>query len=230
MQDVVAEGRRVTNNIRTASPLFLTKTMFSVFFSIFCIIMGYEYAFSPVQLLLMEMFAIGLPAFALALQPNRELIKGKFLQTILAKSVIGAVVSLFIAIFLYLTPHITGLSQDEIQSIIVVAITINALFVIGRVSWPFNAYRLFVLITMIMLVIVGFFTFSNLYGTSLFEGSPLFNLLQIDKLSENGYNWLYIALASIPVLLAIGMTIEWGIKKLYDNRKKRKIPINNEGY
>ncbi len=230
MQDVVAEGRRVTNNIRTASPLFLTKTMFSVCFSIFCIIMGFEYAFSPVQLLLMEMFAIGLPAFALALQPNRELIKGKFLQTILAKSVIGAVVSLFIAMFLYLTPNITGLSQAEIQSIIVVAITINALFVIGRVSWPFNAYRLFVLVTMAMLVIVGFFTFSNLYGTSLFAGTPLFNLLQIDQLSENGYNWLYISLASIPVLLAIGMTIEWGVKKLYANRKKRKIPLNNEGY
>lgn len=228
MQDVVAEGRRVTNNVRISSPLFLTKTMFSVIFSIFCIIMAYEYPFSPVQLLLMEFCAIGIPSFALALQPNRDLIKGNFLRTILVKSIIGAVVSLFIAIFLYMTPSLTGLTLEEIQSIIIITLTINALFVVARASWPFNAYRTFLFIGVTMLVIVGFLMFSNIYGTSLFAGTPLYNLMQINPLSVNGYNWLYITLASIPVLLAIGISIEQLIKKLYKKRKRRKIPLVNE--
>lgn len=225
MKDVVAEGRRVTNNIRISAPLFLTKTMFSVVFSIFCIIMAFEYPFSPVQLLLMEFCAIGIPSFALALQPNRDLIKGKFLQTILVKSVIGALAALIIAIFLYLTPSLTGLSMDEIQSIIVVSLTINALFVVARASWPFNAYRTFLLIVVSCLVIIGFLAFSNLYGTSLFAGTPLYNLMRIDELSANGYNWLYGMFASIPVLLTIGICVEQLILHLFKKRKNKKISL-----
>ncbi len=228
MKSVVAEGRRVTNNIRISSPLFLTKTMFSVIFSIFCIIMAYEYPFSPVQLLLMEFCAIGLPSFALALQPNRDLIKGKFLQTILIKSLIGAVVSLAIAIFLYSTPSLTGLSMEEIQSIIVVALTVNAVFVVARASWPFNFYRLIVLLVVVTLVVSGFLMLSNLYGTAIFTGTPIYNLIQIDILSPTGYKWLYISLASIPILLAIGISVEKLIEYSAKKRKSRKIPVSKD--
>ena len=221
MQNVVAEGRRVTNNIRISTPLFLTKTMFSVVFSIFCIFFGFPYPYSPGQMILMEYFAIGLPSFFLALQPNKDLIKKGFLRNILLKSVIGAFVDLAIAIFLYTTKSFTHLTEYEIHSIIIIAITLNALVVIGRVSWPFNVYRGVLLFCVSGLVLAGFLLFSNIYGTAILDGTPFYNLLQINRLSANGYKWLYISLASIPVLLLVALLFEQVINNIVYKRRRR---------
>ena len=221
MQNVVAEGRRVTNNIRISSPLFLTKTMFSVVFSIFCILLAYEYPFSPVQLILMEYFAIGIPSFFLALQPNKDLIKKGFLRNIMLKSFIGAFVSFAIATFLYVTQKFTQLTWDEIHSIIVICITINALVVIGRVSWPFNLYRGLLLFGVSLCVIAGFLFLSNIYGLAVLDGTPFYNLLQIGELSQRGYKWLYVCLAAIPVLLLIALLFEQLINIIINKRRRR---------
>lgn len=226
MQNVVAEGRRVTNNIRISAPLFLTKTMFSVIFSVFCILFAFEYPFSPVQLILMEYFAIGLPSFFLALQPNKSLIKKGFLRNILLESFIGAFVDLFIAIFLYATQWVTHLSLHEIQSIIIIVITINALVVIGRVSWPINLYRGTLLFVVSIFVITGFLFLSNVYGMGILGGTPLYNLLQIDKLSSLGYTWLYISLGAIPILLFVALLLEHLFIYLI-NRRRRKIALRD---
>ena len=79
MPSVVAEGRRVVNNVQKSSSLFLMKTMFAICISIFVLCMNSTYPFSPIQFIMLEMFVIGLPSFFLALQPNTNPIKGKFL-------------------------------------------------------------------------------------------------------------------------------------------------------
>ena len=221
MQNVVAEGRRVTNNIRISSPLFLTKTMFSVVFSIFCILCGANYPFSPAQLLLMELFAIGLPSFFLALQPNKDLIKKGFLRNILLKSIIGAFVDVAIAVFLYASRSLTHLSWEEIDAIIIVCVTLNALVVIGRVSWPFNVYRTVLLICVSALVVSGFLWLSNIYGTAVLDGTPLYNFIKLNPLSANGYKWLYISLGSIPALLLIALALEQLINHIIYKRRRR---------
>ncbi len=226
MQNVVAEGRRVTNNIRISAPLFLTKTMFSVIFSIFCILFAFEYPFSPVQLILMEAFGIGIPSFFLALQPNKDLIKKGFLRNIILKSSIGAFVDLVIAIFLYSTQTLTHLTWDEIHFIIIIAITINSLVVIGRVSWPFNLYRTLLLICMSICTVVGFVFLSNIYGIAILDGTPFYNLLQINELSRNGYKWLYLMLAAIPVLLFVALLLERWINHIVYKRR-RKIALRD---
>ncbi len=227
MQNVVAEGRRVTNNIRISAPLFLTKTMFSVSFSIFCILFAFQYPFSPVQLILMEYFAIGLASFALALQPNKELIKDGFLRSILTKSALGASVVFVLAVFLYFMQGILKLTQTEVQTIIVVLLTFNQIVVIARVSWPFNKYRLTVLSAVVVCVVAGFLMFSNLYGTSLFGGTPLYNLLQIDRMSSRGYMWLYICLCAIFVLLLLFYGVQRFIEHMITKHGKKRITVKD---
>ncbi|MBR1925242.1 MAG: HAD-IC family P-type ATPase [Clostridia bacterium] len=226
MQNVVAEGRRVTNNIRVSAPLFLTKTMFSVVFSIFCILFAFVYPFSPVQLILMEYFAIGLSSFALALQPNKDLIKKGFLRNILLKSFIGAFVDLSIAIFLYTTRALTHLSLVEVQSIMIVCITVNSLIVIARVSWPFNLYRATLLTIVTMLVVSGMLFLSNIYGLAVLEGTPFYNLLQIDQLSSRGYAYMYGCLGAIPILLLVALGLEQLINHII-NKRRRKIALRD---
>jgi cation-transporting ATPase E len=83
MPSVVAEGRRVVNNIQKSSSLFLMKTLFTIIISIMVLLLGKSYPFSPVQFMALEYFVIGLPSFFLALQPNHNIIKGKFISNLL---------------------------------------------------------------------------------------------------------------------------------------------------
>src|SRR5690554_2559243 len=97
MPRVVQEGRRVINNIQKTSTLFLVKTIFSILLAILYIILGLQngnikmsYPFAARHLYMIEWFAIGIPATFLALQPNREIVKGKFLSNVLKSTLLVA--------------------------------------------------------------------------------------------------------------------------------------------
>ncbi len=70
MPAVVAEGRRVINNIERSASLFLVKNIFSFFIAWITIIFSLRYPVTPAQLTLVNMLTIGIPSFVLALEPN----------------------------------------------------------------------------------------------------------------------------------------------------------------
>ncbi|MBE6143678.1 MAG: HAD family hydrolase [Erysipelotrichaceae bacterium] len=83
---VVAEGRRVINNVTEVASLFLMKTIFAILLTL-----STKYPFEPSNLMVIEIFCSGLAAFALALQPNNRKIKGGFLRNVLSKAVPGGI-------------------------------------------------------------------------------------------------------------------------------------------
>ena len=90
MPKVVQEGRRVINNIQKTSTLFLVKTIFSILLAVLYIVLGLQsgnikmsYPFAAKHLYMIEWFVIGIPAAFLALQPNRDIVKGKFLPNVI---------------------------------------------------------------------------------------------------------------------------------------------------
>ena len=141
MPSVVAEGRRVVNNIQKSSSLFLMKTMFAIFISIFVLCMREPYPFSPIQFILLEMLVIGLPSFFLALQPNTNRIKGKFLSNV-AKNTVPAgmcLVSAVIAMYIYrMFVPITIDVLVTMSSLTIIAVGFMALFKMCR---PFNLFK-----------------------------------------------------------------------------------------
>ena len=82
MPEVVLEGRRVVNNIQRSASLFLVKNIFSFLLAIFSAVFMITYPLEPSQVSLISMYTIGIPAFFLALQPNRDIIKGHFLTNV----------------------------------------------------------------------------------------------------------------------------------------------------
>ena len=86
MPKIVAEGRRTINNIQRSASLFLVKTIYSTIFALMFLIMHEQYPFDPIQLSLISVTTIGIPSFMLALEPNKERIRGKFLQNVIAKA------------------------------------------------------------------------------------------------------------------------------------------------
>ncbi|SHH20183.1 cation-transporting ATPase E [Jatrophihabitans endophyticus] len=87
LPDVVAEGRRVIANIERASSLFLVKNVYSLVLALITVVTVGAYLFEPIQLSLISNLTIGVPAFFLALGPNRRRYVPGFLRRVLRFSV-----------------------------------------------------------------------------------------------------------------------------------------------
>lgn len=95
MPAVVGEGRRVINNIQNTSVLFLNKTLMATLLTVFYFIIsltaiGIAYPFQSKCFNMIETLLIGIPAFAIALQPNKDLVSGNFVTNVFRKIVPSA--------------------------------------------------------------------------------------------------------------------------------------------
>lgn len=84
---VVAEGRRVINNIERVASLFLTKTIYSLVLSVLTGVFAVTYPLLPRHLTILSWFTIGIPAFFLALEPNADRVKPGFLRRVLGSAI-----------------------------------------------------------------------------------------------------------------------------------------------
>ena len=141
MPSVVAEGRRVVNNVQKSSSLFLMKTFFAICISGFVLCLNKTYPFSPIQFTLLELFVIGLPSFFLALQPNTNKIQGRFLVNI-AKSTLPAGVCLVAStITMYIYQMFTGISTEVLVTLSSLALLVIGFMVLFKMCKPFNWFK-----------------------------------------------------------------------------------------
>ncbi|MBQ7351743.1 MAG: HAD-IC family P-type ATPase [Clostridia bacterium] len=190
MPSVVAEGRRVINNIQKSSSLFLMKTIYTMLLSVFCLLVKTDYPFTTKQVLLLEVLVIGIPSFFLALQPNNEKIKGKFLPNLLSKSLPGALILFLNVVACYIFDISVG-TDGQYQTMASFAITFVGLVVLFRLCKPLDVFRgilMAAVITLCVLVLA-------LSKGSYFEYVPLStqNILFIIcavQLSYPVYDWI----------------------------------------
>lgn len=164
MPKVVAEGRRTINNIQRSASLFLVKTIYSVLLSVLFMIIGYRYPFEPVQMSLISAMTIGLPSFALALEPNHDRVTGNFFYNIISKAFPAAITIVLNILAVTLCRYFFNYS-DVVSSTMCVILTavIGVLFII-RLSIPFNAYRTALLSIVCAGLALGMFFFSDLFS------------------------------------------------------------------
>ncbi|MFE6899615.1 HAD-IC family P-type ATPase [Streptomyces sp. NPDC057717] len=93
LPSVVAEGRRVIGNITRVASLFLVKTVYSVLLAVLVVCFQVEYPFLPRHLTLLSTLTIGIPAFFLALAPNKERAKPQFVRRVMRYAIPGGVVA-----------------------------------------------------------------------------------------------------------------------------------------
>ena len=164
MPSVVAEGRRVVNNVQKSSSLFLMKTVFAICISIFVLCMNKTYPFSPIQFILLEFFVIGLPSFFLALQPNTNKIKGKFLSNV-AKTTLPAGFCLVLAtIAMYVYQMFTGISTEVLVTMASLSIIIVGFIALFKMCKPFNTFK-----AIMFLVCITISTFAVILLYDLFK-------------------------------------------------------------
>ncbi len=154
MPSVVSEGRRVINNIQKSSSLFLMKTMFTILLTLFCLILQIPYLFENTkQVLLLETLVIGLPSFFLALQPNNEQIKGKFIVNLLSQSIPSALILFLNVVACYIFNTTLG-TTSQTTTMASLAITFIGLLVLFRLCKPFDIFRGCLFASMITLTVL----------------------------------------------------------------------------
>ncbi len=156
MPSIVGEGRRVINNISKASSLFLTKTFFAIFLTIFVLISRvYKYPLQPNQMLVWETFFIGIPAFFLALQPTKESVSGSFLASLSSKALPGALILFLSSLACYIYCTVTN-QMELISTLISYCATFGAFFIMLTLCLPLDKFRTTVSLSMLALAVLVF--------------------------------------------------------------------------
>lgn len=141
MPAVVAEGRRVINNIKRSASLFLTKTIFSSLLAVLLLMMPSAYPFQPIQLTLFSSLAIGFPSFILALEPNTARVKGNFLLSVLECALPAALTIVLGVVACMIMAGPLGHDMSEISTMAVIFTVCVGLISLVRVCRPFNLIR-----------------------------------------------------------------------------------------
>lgn len=125
------------------------KTLFAICISIFVLCMNKTYPFSPIQFILLEVFVIGLPSFFLALQPNTNPIKGKFLTNI-AKTTLPAGLTLVAStIAMYIYQMFTDISPETMVTMASITIIVVGFIALYKICKPFNLFKTIMYLTCI---------------------------------------------------------------------------------
>ncbi len=166
MPKVVAEGRRVINNIQRASALYLVKNILSFFLAIITLFADFPYPFIPIQLTLISALTIGVPSFFLALEPNHDLVRGKFLQNVLRRAFPGGLTAIIVILFAELFVYVLALPLEELSTICVVLMAVNGLTVIYYAARPLDLKRTVLLVSMAVGLFVAMVFFGQLFSLS----------------------------------------------------------------
>ncbi len=162
MPKVVAEGRRVINNIKNSSSLYLMKTLFTAILAIICIAIGQPYLFMPQNMLLLETAIIAVPSFFLSLQPNKDRVQGKFITHVMSGAVTGALTMIICVMSIYLTYYISHemfnqtMFDDFYRPMCMLALTFSGFVMVYRTCQPLNAFRAVLCVAVLAVCITGF--------------------------------------------------------------------------
>lgn len=196
MPSVVAEGRRVVNNIERTAALYIVKNIFSMLLAIFSVILMLDYPLEPSQVSLISMFTIGIPSFVLALEPNKELIRGHFLTNVLVRALPAGLTDFIVVSGLVIFCREFQVDLDCLSTSCTILVAIVGFMILHRIARPMNTGH----IVMLVGVIAGWIL-CMLFGRSFF------GITEISKQCE--MLMVIFAIITEPVLRYLSLIVEW---------------------
>ena len=164
MPQVVLEGRRVVNNIQRSASLFLVKNIFSILTTIFTLIAANLYPLYPTQLSLLGAFTIGTPAFFLALQPNKNIIRGDFLTNVIIKALPAGITDFIMLAVISIHGAVIGMSNEQISTVAIIVLLIIGMMSLIRICRPFDWLRALVCIAMGVGIVICLLFFKKIFA------------------------------------------------------------------
>ena len=208
MPSVVLEGRRVVNNIERSASMFLVKNIFSFLLSLFSMAFMITYPLEPSQISMVAMFTIGIPAFLLAMEPNKKMIEGHFLTNVLLKALPAGLTDVLIVGFLTVFGQTFGMSNEEISTAATLLLAIVGLMILFKISKPMNVFRWIVWSAMVAGLLFCVIFLKNLFGIGVMTRKCCMTLI-------------VFAVATEPLLRYISQIVAGIRKRMLRRREKR---------
>jgi cation-transporting ATPase E len=212
MPAVVAEGRRVINNVERSASLFLVKNIFSFILTFILLFATFPYPVTVSQLSLVSVFTIGFPSFVLALEPNTSLVSGKFLRNVIKRAFPAGLTDMVIVLGVIIFADHFGIPQDEMATMATLLMGTIGLMMLFDTCKPFDKLR-----TALMTVCtVGFF------GGAI----VLANLFDMAKIGADGmYILVVFAGLTYPVITFFRRAVAFVVERfgrITARREKKK--------
>ena len=173
LPEVVAQGRRVINNIRSAASMFLIKTIFSFLLCLVTIFFGDRYPFQPIQLTLIGAFSVGIPCFILSQEPNHNKVQGSFLREVFRKAIPPAAVITISNCIVLLAESLFFCGSGMAGTACFLVTGWNYMGALRRIYTPLNRFRASVIAAMQL----GFFITAVAGERFLFLGPMDFGMI-----------------------------------------------------
>ena len=156
MPGIVAEGRRVINNIQRAATLFLVKNIFSLFLSVISLFTDWPYPLQPMHLTVISSLTIGIPSFFLAMEPNYARVRGHFLRGVLRRAFPGGLTNVFAVLVCQMFMDVFDLPADPIATVCAGILAVVGMMVLFQVCKPFNRFRRIIWSAMLVCLVAVF--------------------------------------------------------------------------
>ena len=164
MPGVVAEGRRVINNIQRAATLFLVKNIFSLFLSVISLFTNWPYPLEPIHLTVISALTIGIPSYILTLEPRYDRIQGHFLRGVLRRAFPGGLTNVFVVLVCQAFMSVFHLPAAGITTVCAAILAFVGLLILYQVCKPMNWFRALMWVLMAAGVLVCFTIFGDLFN------------------------------------------------------------------
>ena len=186
---VVAEGRRVVNNIQNTTSMFFMKTVYVIAINIMLIVMHFALnktmasPLTSLQVTLMDAVVVGIPSALLALQPNERIIKGNFLGNVLKHCLPAALTFILSTASLYALQEFQQTlipSIEQLGTLVTISYTFGGLVAVYYVCKPFNTWKIAMYIGLWVIVLVSFLTpfiRQNIFGYAVLGREQVLLLL-----------------------------------------------------
>ena len=214
LPEVVAEGRRVINNIQRSAALYLVKNLFSFFLSCVMVVFTAPYPFQPLHLTLISAVTIGIPSFVLALEPNHEQVRGRFLTNVLCSAAPGGLTDFLLVLAAQSFAVLLEMEQSELSLICAVVLLVTGLSVLWRLCRPWTAVHRVLWGSMALLAAAGL--------------ALLAPALRMTKLSRiGGLILLLLAVLAPHLTVSFSVFFDWLHRALVRRGEKRaeQMPV-----
>ena len=158
MPNLVYEGRRVVNNIERSASLFLVKNIFSLLLAVLSAVFMFTYPLEPAQISFVSMFTIGIPGFLLALEPNKNRIKGSFIKNVLIKALPGGLTDVIAVFALVVFGEVFEISTDSIGTVVTMVMSVVGFMILIKISYPLDLRKyIIIFLNVAGLIFTGIF-------------------------------------------------------------------------
>ncbi|MFA6620171.1 MAG: HAD-IC family P-type ATPase [Bacilli bacterium] len=218
LPDIVAEGRRVINNLERTATLFLTKTVFAIAMTLIFLVVSWvtnnphAYPFTTNNMYVWEIVTIGGGGLFLSLQPSKERLKGSYLRNVLTKSAPGGLVAILAVCVFFISYAVAPdfMDYQAARALSVITFTALSYCVLFRVSLPFDNYRTIVFVVMMFFGVLFFFL--DIYFTNINSVGHWRRLFGIDY--NVTLNQMIVGGVTFIVMVVAYFLLDWGSRHI----------------